>query len=154
MDVFSRQKRSEIMSRVKSRGNAATEQRLIRFFKQYGVTGWRRRHSLFGQPDFVFPKLRVAVFVDGCFWHSCPQHCTWPTSNRLFWLAKLARNRARDRLVNRTLRNAGWRVLRIWQHELLRGNQARLARKIPRFINLARSPAQRCLRRTRVSPSP
>ncbi len=72
------------------------------------------------RPDFVFPKLKVAVFVDGCFWHGCPKHATWPAHNRAFWQRKLTGNKARDRLVTRTLRRQGWRVLRIWEHELAR----------------------------------
>jgi DNA mismatch endonuclease (patch repair protein) len=70
------------------------------------------------RPDFVFPKLRLAVFVDGCFWHACPLHATKPRHNAAFWRKKLAANKARDRMVNRTLRAQGWRVLRIWEHEL------------------------------------
>ncbi|MEW6301828.1 MAG: hypothetical protein AB1705_00040 [Verrucomicrobiota bacterium] len=80
------------------------------------------------RPDFVFPKLRVAVFVDGCFWHGCPLHATKPRSNAAFWRKKLASNQARDRLVTRTLRRRGWRVLRIWEHDLARKRQGRLLR--------------------------
>lgn len=134
MDVFSRRKRSEIMSRVKSRGNAATEGRLVRLFRQQGITGWRRRFPLFGAPDFVFPKLRLALFVDGCFWHCCPKHSTLPARNATFWAEKLARNRARDRLVNRTLKKSGWCILRIWQHELARRNEVRLRARVLRAI--------------------
>lgn len=134
MDVFSKDKRSEIMSRVRSRGNAATEFRLIRFFRQRGIKGWRRHYPIFGRPDFVFPELRVAVFVDGCFWHCCPRHSKCPVNNRPFWRAKLARNRARDSLVNRTLRRAGWRVLRIWQHALACQEEDRLFERIQRII--------------------
>lgn len=72
------------------------------------------------RPDFVWRRERVAVFVDGCFWHGCPWHGTKPSSNKSFWREKLARNRARDRLVTRTLRQAGWQVLRIWEHTLPR----------------------------------
>ena len=70
--------------------------------------------------DFVFRQVRLALFVDGCFWHSCPKHATKPKNNRAFWRRKLAGNKARDRVVNRTLRQAGWHVLRIWEHELQR----------------------------------
>jgi DNA mismatch endonuclease (patch repair protein) len=62
----------------------------------------------------------VAVFVDGCFWHGCPKHATKPANNRAFWKKKLAGNKTRDRLVNRTLRRAGWRVVRIWPRKRLR----------------------------------
>lgn len=130
-DVFSSHKRSEIMSRVKGRENKATELRLIEIFKNNCITGWRRRVPLFGNPDFVFRGARLAVFVDGCFWHSCPKHRTQPVNNSNFWQGKLQRNIERDRLVNKTLKNQGWQVLRVWQHELLRKNEARL---LGRFI--------------------
>ncbi len=116
-DVFSKRKRSDIMSRVKGKGNAATEIKLMRAFREHGINGWRRHYRLFGSPDFVFPKKRLAIFVDGCFWHRCPKHGSLPTSNRAFWQKKFERNTARDRLVNRTLRTRGWRVIRVWQHE-------------------------------------
>lgn len=117
-DVFSKEKRSDIMSRVKGRGNVATELRLINIFRQYRITGWRRHFAIFGNPDFVFPSSRLVIFVDGCFWHSCPIHRSLPESNSTFWKRKLERNKARDRLVNRMLKAKGWRVLRYWQHEL------------------------------------
>jgi DNA mismatch endonuclease (patch repair protein) len=86
------------------------------------------------RPDFVFPKRRLAVFVDGCFWHGCPKHATRPRGNAAFWRRKLAANKARDRRVNRVLRAAGWRVLRIWEHELARTNEARLAGRLTRLL--------------------
>jgi DNA mismatch endonuclease (patch repair protein) len=68
--------------------------------------------------DFTFRRERVALFVDGCFWHGCPRHGTMPAGNRAFWKATLARNTERDRTVTRALRQAGWTVLRIWEHDL------------------------------------
>src|SRR5579864_3753379 len=109
-DVFSVAKRSEIMSRVRGRGNRATELALISLFRRNKIAGWRRHKPLFGNPDFAFRKQRLAVFVDGCFWHGCPKHATQPETNSDFWAAKLARNKARDRLVARTLKRRGWRV--------------------------------------------
>jgi DNA mismatch endonuclease (patch repair protein) len=117
-DVFTRAKRSEIMSRVKSRGNLLTELRLIGLFREHGFIGWRRKVRLFGNPDFVFPATRIAIFVDGCFWHGCPVHGGVPKTNRAFWGRKLTRNKERDRLVNKTLKGMGWSPLRVWQHEL------------------------------------
>jgi DNA mismatch endonuclease (patch repair protein) len=117
-DVFTPEKRSEIMARVRSRGNRATELRLIKIFREYKITGWRRRAPVFGNPDFVFRRARIAVFVDGCFWHSCPLHGSIPGTNRDFWAEKLERNVARDRAVNEKLEARDWRVLRVWQHEL------------------------------------
>jgi DNA mismatch endonuclease (patch repair protein) len=119
-DVFSVRKRSEIMSRVKSRGNKATELRLVEVFRTYKIKGWRRRARLFGNPDFIFPAWRLAVFVDGCFWHGCPTHGEFPKTNRQFWHSKLARNKKRDRLVNKILKDMGWKTLRFWQHDLNR----------------------------------
>ena len=141
-DVFTKAKRSAVMARIRSRGNRATELALLRVFRTQGITGWRRqipiRNSESGirnfqvRPDFVFPKLRLAVFVDGCFWHGCPKHAPQPKGNAAFWRQKFAANRARDRLVTRVLRRAGWRVLRIWEHELARKHAAALARRLRR----------------------
>jgi DNA mismatch endonuclease (patch repair protein) len=80
------------------------------------------------RPDFVFPRERVAVFVDGCFWHGCPKHFRMPVGNRSCWRKKMSGNRARDRLVNRRLRASGWRVVRIWEHEL--ANEGKVVGKI------------------------
>lgn len=117
-DVFDRAKRSDIMSRVKGKGNAATELRLIQLFKEHGVTGWRRGYPLFGKPDFVFRAEKVAVFVDGEFWHGHPTRAKIPETNREFWEKKIARNVKRDQNVNQVLREKNWQVVRIWQKDL------------------------------------
>jgi DNA mismatch endonuclease (patch repair protein) len=134
-DFLTKRRRSALMSRIRSHGNLATELRFIRLLKDSGITGWRRRHSLQGKPDFVFLKFRLAVFVDGCFWHGCPRCYSEPKSNRAFWRRKIAANRQRALVVNRLLRKSGWRVLRIWQHELKRANEARLLRRIHRALD-------------------
>ncbi|HUI06395.1 MAG TPA: hypothetical protein VL486_05265 [Verrucomicrobiae bacterium] len=220
-DVFTKRKRSEVMSRIRGRGNKDTELALAKLLRANRITGWRRQQGLriegtkrragTARPtnvgiDFVFPKQRVAVFVDGCFWHGCPKHSSpkkwlkkssmgegqksgvsYPfrgvrarsqpsalsgqpavvrergatsyqpsaissqpplvrerstnsyqvrTGNRelrtgpsttlrtgkQFWREKLAANIARDRFVNRKLRKQGWKVVRIWEHELGRGS--------------------------------
>ncbi len=140
-DQFTPAERSGIMRRVLSTGNRATEARMAQLFVQHGIKGWRRRWPAFGKPDFVFPQRRLAIFIDGCFWHGCPQHCRKPASNQSYWLPKLQRNRRRDLLVTRTLRAKGWRVLRIWEHELRRANEAALVRRLRRAISRER----RCL---------
>ena len=129
-DVFTKSKRSEVMSRIRGRGNKDTEVALAKLLRANGITGWRRHQPVFGKPDFIFRKVRLAVFVDGCFWHGCPRHASIPKSNGAFWRRKLAANKARDRLVTRTLRARGWHVLRIWEHELARKNEARLMRRV------------------------
>jgi DNA mismatch endonuclease (patch repair protein) len=149
-DIFTQKKRSEVMSRIRGTGNKGTELRLIRIFRANGITGWRRGRSLalravgarleaLGsktrstgrvKPDFVFPELKVAVFVDGCFWHGCPNHGTKPKTRASFWLAKITGNRARDRRVNRALRGRGWTVVRVWEHELRRRDETKLIRRL------------------------
>jgi DNA mismatch endonuclease (patch repair protein) len=69
------------------------------------------------RPDVVFTKSRIAIFIDGCFWHGCPDHGTMPRANREYWEAKLAANKERDRAVDEALRDAGWNVLRFWAHD-------------------------------------
>ncbi len=133
-DVFDRAKRSEIMARIRGSGNLATELRLVRLFREQGITGWRRNYPIFGKPDFVFVKSRLAVFVDGDFWHGHPKRGQIPVANRAFWEAKIARNRARDRLVNKTLKLRGWRILRIWQSDLQR-NPLRVIDGVVRSLN-------------------
>lgn len=84
-DIFTKRKRSDVMSRIRGSGNRDTELRLIQVFRANGITGWRRGSNLPGKPDFVFPKLRTAVFVDGCYWHGCPWHATRPKTHTKFW---------------------------------------------------------------------
>lgn len=132
-DVFTKSKRSEVMSRIRGRGNKDTELALMNLFRTHRITGWRRHQPIFGKPDFVFSKLRLAVFVDGCFWHSCPLHSTKPKNNSAFWQQKLAVNQERDRVVTRRLKKAGWRVLRLWEHELTRKREPQLLRRLRRW---------------------
>ena len=133
-DVFIKRKRSEVMSRIRSRGNRDTELALAQLFCRNKITGWRRHQPVFGKPDFIFPKLKLAIFVDGCFWHGCPKHATKPKNNRAFWQRKLSTNKKRDRVVTQTLRKPGWQVLRIWEHELTRKNETRLLARIQRAL--------------------
>jgi DNA mismatch endonuclease, patch repair protein len=144
-DVFTKAKRSEVMSRIRSRGNKATELALAKLLRVHGIAGWRRQVEIRGRaalrrgpniraapqrrptlrvrPDFIFPKLKLALFVDGCFWHGCPRHATQPRNNRAFWQKKLADNRRRDVRVTRALRRSGWRVVRIWECALQRATK-------------------------------
>jgi len=127
-DIFTRVKRSAVMSRIRSHGNKSTEASLAKLFRSQKICGWRRQMEIRGgqktkfrvKPDFVFGKQKLAVFVDGCFWHGCPRHGHQPRDNRKFWKNKFARNQARDRFVNRTLRRLGWRIIRIWECSLKR----------------------------------
>jgi len=199
-DVFTPAKRSEVMSRIRSTGNAATELRLVALMRAAGITGWRRHvqlplgttarsaaqakssssskaqrstksaggrglrssqsaggspaapgkakagdkvkaraptpatRPLRVRPDFIFRTQRVAVFVDGCFWHGCPRHGTRPRQNRKFWDEKIARNRQRDLLVTRRLRQRGWTVLRLWECALTRLRQPHTLARLRRAL--------------------
>jgi len=117
-DTFTKTERSGIMRAVRGRGNKVTELALARLFRKHRVRGWRRRADVFGKPDFLFPAQKVAVFIDGCFWHGCPKHLRMPASNAEYWTSKINRNKQRDLLVSRTLKRKGWHVLRIWEHEI------------------------------------
>ena len=106
------------MSRIRSRGNETTELRFIRLLRKYKISGWRRGSALPGKPDFVFRKQRVAVFIDGDFWHGNPRKFRLPKSNVAYWAPKIEANRRRDIAINRRLRKLGWRVLRFWESAL------------------------------------
>lgn len=110
---------SERMRRIKSTGNASTEGKLMRILKRYRVTGWRRHVKVHGiRPDFVFKKTKIAMFADGCFWHSCPVHCDLARL-KPYWRAKVTANAVRDRRQEIILGMNGWAVKRFWEHELI-----------------------------------
>ncbi len=111
------EKRSRTMRAVRATGNASTEIRMVALLKEAGLKGWRRHLPLPGRPDFAWPTARVALFVDGCFWHGCP-YCAkaMPKTNAEYWVNKVTRNVARDSRVTRELRARGWSVLRVWEH--------------------------------------
>ena len=117
-DMFTPKQRSENMSRIRSKGNKTTELRFIAIMRKYGIKGWRRGSKLPGKPDFVFLRERVAVFVDGDFWHGNPNKFRVPKSNQIYWEGKIRRNQERDILIKLTLEGLGWRVLRIWESSL------------------------------------
>jgi DNA mismatch endonuclease (patch repair protein) len=129
-DTLTPIERSKRMALVRSSGNKRTELRLIEQMRLIGLKGWRRNQNIFGRPDFVWRKERLAVFVDGCFWHCCPKHTRIPKSRREFWVPKLARNQNRDRIVNRNLRKSGWTVIRFWECEIGTGKVERKLRKL------------------------
>ncbi len=106
------------MRRVKSSRNKSTEIKLIELFKICSIKGWRRNYRIFGKPDFVFLKLKLAIFVDGCFWHGHECRKTKPLQNSNYWLAKIDRNIIRDQEVTHYLIHKGWHVIRIWECEL------------------------------------
>jgi len=103
--------------------------------RKYRVKGYRRRYALLGKPDFTFPKKKVAVFLDGCFWHKCPKCYRKPATNADFWKKKIANNMARDSKVNSALRKKGWKVKRFWGHQIKKTPE-RVAIAMRRFLFL------------------
>jgi DNA mismatch endonuclease (patch repair protein) len=92
---------------------------------------------LTGKPDVVFSSAKIAVFIDGCFWHGCPNHCRMPSSNVNYWNAKIGKNKIRDKKITKALRMKGWQVIRIWEHEIKSGQHRRklnLIKKIAQQI--------------------
>lgn len=139
-DVFTKAKRSAVMARIRGSGNKATELRMIALLRAHRITGWQRKQRLFGKPDLVFRRERVAAFVDGCFWHRHPgcKFSYTPKSRTEFWLPKFEKNIARDRVVTRTLRNAGWKVVRVWECQLTPKGQARVVSRIRKALEESR----------------
>lgn len=129
-DVFDTEKRSDIMRRVKSNKNKSTELKLIEVFKELGITGWRRNYRVKGHPDFVFLQKRVAVFVDGCFWHGHDCRNTRPSDNQEYWQKKRVRNIKHDQEVTAMFEARGWTVLRIWECEFKKKNLVLLKQRL------------------------
>lgn len=118
-DVFSKRKRSEIMRSIRGRGNRSTEGRLRYRLVAAGISGWCLHDgNTAGRPDFSFPSRKVAVFVDGCFWHGCKSCRTVPQTNRDFWKNKILANKKRDKTTSIALKKSGWKAIRFWEHEV------------------------------------
>lgn len=118
-DNLTAEQRRKAMQANRSTGGKTTEWALRSRLVSSGISGWLINcKDLPGSPDFVFREKRLVIFVDGCFWHGCELHRTIPATNSRMWAAKIERNRSRDREVNAKLTKLGWRVVRIWEHEL------------------------------------
>ena len=117
-DTFTKSKRSQIMRKVKSKRNKSTELKLIQYFQDSKITGWRRNYELIGKPDFVFPKKRIVIFTDGCFWHGHNCRNLKPQDNKDYWTKKIKRNKKRDKEVSKRLTDKNWTVIRLWECEL------------------------------------
>jgi DNA mismatch endonuclease (patch repair protein) len=111
-DLICKRARSKIMSGIKSY-NTQPE-----LFLKKSLKGYRYQPTIFGKPDFINYKEGIIIFVDGCFWHQCPLHSKMPKQNRAYWLPKLKRNVTRAKEVEIAYKTAGWKVIRIWEHDL------------------------------------
>lgn len=117
MDTVTKQRRSEIMSRIKSKGSKI-EKSLMRDLGKAKFRYKKHVSNLPGKPDIAFVDKKVVVFVDSCFWHGCRWHGTMPTSNKNFWIKKISSNKARDKKTNLEYKKMGWKVIRLWEHTL------------------------------------
>ncbi|MBP7053742.1 MAG: DNA mismatch endonuclease Vsr [Phycisphaerae bacterium] len=132
-DVYTKSKRSEIMSRVKNKCTSS-EERVAAMLRELGVRFRRNDKTLPGRPDFSIGSAKIAVFVNGCFWHghaNCPR-AKLPTSHVDFWTNKIKTNIRRDHTVARKLRGSGWRIVTVWQCRLRRPE--RVARRLRRIL--------------------
>ncbi len=123
--------RSTAMAAVKGKHNRTTEIQFRMALVRAGVSGWLTHTSLPGKPDVYFPKARIAIFLDGCFWHGCERCGHVPKTNSLFWATKIERNQNRDRRNSRLLRREGILVIRAWEHTL--NDPGRLQRLLGRI---------------------
>ena len=135
-DIFEKEKRSKIMSAVHSKKNKSTEMKLIKIFKENGIVGWRRNYKVKGHPDFVFPDKKIAIFVDGCFWHGHDCRNTRPADNAEYWQKKRERNMRHDKEITTLFENRGWTVIRIWECELKKKNFENLKEKLNQITNV------------------
>jgi DNA mismatch endonuclease (patch repair protein) len=129
MDHVSKQVRSKNMAAVRSKGNLGTEIALGRLLWAAGLRGYRKHWPVAGTPDFAWPGSKIAVFVDGCFWHGCPCK-TVPATNAAFWRDKIRKNQERDRRVDQQLRREGWVAVRVWECAVASGKTLSRIRRL------------------------
>lgn len=122
------------MSKVRSKGNKSTELKLIKYFKENDIHGWRRGYPVKGHPDFVFLDKKIAIFVDGCFWHGHDCRNTRPSDNAEFWQKKRERNMLHDKEITELFEARGWTVIRIWECEFNKINKDILVKKLSEIV--------------------
>ena len=116
-DTVSKKKRSEIMSRIKSKDSKIE----ILFRKELWKQGFRyskNSSKYFGKPDVVLLKHKTVIFIDSCFWHGCKKHCRIPSVRKKYWTEKIKRNKKRDKEVSKHYKKQGWKIFRVWEHDL------------------------------------
>ncbi len=132
MDKVSKEKRSEIMRRVKSR-ETAIEISFRKLLWNKGVRYRKNSSEYYGKPDIVVSPRKLVVFLDSCFWHGCRKHLRMPEQNRSYWEDKIRRNKQRDQNVSNYYKSKGWKIIRIWEHQL-RNNQPKSINRVRRAL--------------------
>lgn len=132
-DTVSKKKRSEIMSKVKSKDSKIE----IEFRTVIWKAGFRYRKNpkgYFGKPDLVFKKHKTVIFIDSCFWHGCKKHCRIPATNKKYWINKIERNKERDKEVNKYYKKSDWKIIRVWEHEIEK-DPKQVIKKVVHFLS-------------------
>jgi DNA mismatch endonuclease (patch repair protein) len=132
MDNLSHSQRRKNMQHIRSK-DTAMEIVVRSELHKHGYRFRKNVLSLPGRPDIVFPKARLVVFLDSCFWHQCPYHSVLPKTNRAYWLPKLKKNKLRAKIVGKLLKKDRWTVLRFWEHQLV--DQEKVISKIELYLN-------------------
>lgn len=131
-DIFTKKKRSEVMSKVRHKDSKIE----VTFRKKLWAEGFRygkNSAKYFGKPDIALPKYKTVIFIDSCFWHGCKKHGSIPATHIKFWTEKIDRNKTRDKEVTKHYKKDGWKVFRIWEHEIF-GNFSKISKKIIKFL--------------------
>jgi len=131
-DVLTQEQRKFNMSRIRAK-NTKPEVKLRKLLYDQGIKGYRIHHNLLGKPDIVFTKKKIAIFIDGCFWHKCPVCFQEPETRKEFWMKKIGSNVERDLKNTQKLQEEGWIVLRFWEHEI-RKTPDDVVQKILQFL--------------------
>lgn len=131
-DVFSKGKRSKIMSSIKAKNNSI-DRKLWALLRKNNIE-FKKYAKIHGTPDAVISNKKIAIFCDGCFWHGCSKHYKEPRTRTYFWKMKIKRNKKRDSEVSRLLKDSGYKVIRVWEHEI-EENPSKSMGKIIKGIN-------------------
>lgn len=122
-DVLTHEQRKRNMSRIRGK-NTQPEILLRKLLYSHGIRGYRIHYNLPGKPDIVFTKKKIAIFIDGCFWHKCPKCFQEPETRKEFWMKKINSNVERDQRNTKKLQDTGWTVLRFWEHDIRKKSDA------------------------------
>jgi len=133
VDVLTPEQRYHNMSRIRSK-DTIPEMVIRKSLYSQGIRGYRTNFKLLGKPDIVFVKRRIAIFIDGCFWHKCPICFKEPETRKEFWNNKINKNVERDRIVEKELTSQGWKVMRFWEHDV-RKSPGKVVNKIIKILN-------------------
>jgi len=132
-DNVSKEKRSETMRRIKSK-DSRIETKLRKALWQAGFRYRKNAKNHFGKPDLVLKKSKAVVFIDSCYWHGCRKHCRIPSTRKKYWVEKIARNKKRDKEVGRYYKNKGWKIIRVWEHDLTKEKFDQIIEKTKKLL--------------------